>query len=228
MSRKAHLYVASTIAIGLLVLTSAVTSWQAGDVPRFLTYLVLAMVASTLKVRLPAIEATFSADFVMILLAIAELGFGQTVVLASCCAVVQTSWNPEKLPSPSQLAFNVGNLAISSAAAYNLYHTAIGSLSGEYIVILLPFAASIYFVANTLIVSGVLSILQGRRVSDLWQKCFIWSFPYYLIGAAVTLWMTSANQRVSWRMSLLVLPLMYLAYVSYKLIVRQYGGSRTV
>jgi hypothetical protein len=38
---------------------------------------------------------------------------------------------------------------------------------------------------------------------------------YYIIGAALAAWMTTGNGHLDWRLSLLVLPTMYLAHVGY-------------
>ena len=38
---------------------------------------------------------------------------------------------------------------------------------------------------------------------------------YYIVGAAFAAWMTSGNGHLDWRLSLLVLPIMYLVHVAY-------------
>ena len=38
---------------------------------------------------------------------------------------------------------------------------------------------------------------------------------YYIMGAALAAWMTTGNGHLDWRLSLLVLPIMYLAHVCY-------------
>jgi hypothetical protein len=41
---------------------------------------------------------------------------------------------------------------------------------------------------------------------------------YYITGAALAAWMTAGNGHLDWRLSLLVLPIMYLAHVCYSAI----------
>jgi hypothetical protein len=107
VGRKASLYVDFVIALGSATLILAATSWETVGPVRFLTFLVLAVIAATMKVRLPGIEGTYSPDFLLLLLGIAELGFGQTVIMAVCCALVQCVWNAERKPPVHQVAFNV-------------------------------------------------------------------------------------------------------------------------
>jgi|ERR1700680_3370319 len=38
---------------------------------------------------------------------------------------------------------------------------------------------------------------------------------YYIVGAALAAWMTTGNGHLDWKLSLLVLPIMYLAHVGY-------------
>src|SRR5205085_8790502 len=45
--------------------------------------------------------------------------------------------------------------------------------------------AFLYFVVNTVLVSGILSLLQGKRLTEVWRQWYDWSFPYYLIGAVL-------------------------------------------
>jgi hypothetical protein len=45
---------------------------------------------------------------------------------------------------------------------------------------------------------------------------------YYIMGAALAAWMTTGNGHLDWRLSLLVLPTMYLAHVCYNALA---GGT---
>lgn len=192
------------------------------DPSRFLAFLVLAAIGSTMKVRLPDIEGTYSPDFLLLLLGVVELSFTQTVTMAGCCAIVQCIWKPEKRPPVRQVAFNVANLCTSVGLAYGAYHLAARWRPDIRDVLLLPLAAAVYFAVNTLLVSGILSILKGEPILKVWQTWFLWAFPYYLVGSDIAIWMANASRNGDWKVSLLGLPLMYLAYVSYKLIVRRY------
>jgi hypothetical protein len=216
---KASLYVDFVIALGLATLILAATS-SSGDSSRFLPLLALAMIGSTMKVRLPGMEGTYSPDFLFLLLGILELDLGQTVLMAACCAIVQCAWRPQRRPSARQVAFNAANLCASVALAYFCYHSAANWRPGERAVFLLPLAAVVYFAVNTLLVSGILCLLEGRPILKAWQT-WLWALPYCLLGSYVAIWMDSASRARDSKFLLVGLPLMYLAYLSYKAIVRQ-------
>ena len=53
MPTKAKIFVALAIVPGVTMLALGVSNWESADAVRFAIYLLLALVASTLKVRLP-------------------------------------------------------------------------------------------------------------------------------------------------------------------------------
>ncbi len=76
----------------------------------------------------------------------------------------------------------------------------------------------IYFLSNTGMVSLVLALIEKQSVAKVWRQCYLWSFPYYLIGAGIAGAVTLSSRTVGWQTSaLLILPLMYLVYSYYRL-----------
>ncbi len=89
---------------------------------------------------------------------------------------------------------------------------------GHLLIALAP-AAVVFFVMNTGMVSLVLALLSESTLPAIWKRCHLWAFPYYLVGAAIVALIDQASETVGWRLSLLALPMMYLAYSCYKLYV---------
>jgi Ca2+/Na+ antiporter len=67
------------------------------------------------------------------------------------------------------------------------------------------------------LISGVLCLVEGKPLAKIWQQCFLWTFPYYLVGSAIAGLVSVSNRAVGWEVSLLILPLMYLVYLFYRL-----------
>jgi hypothetical protein len=65
--------------------------------------------------------------------------------------------------------------------------------------------------------------VETKPFARSWQQCYIWSFPYYLIGAAVAGLVNVSGRHVGWETSLLILPIMYLIYLHYRLFVERYS-----
>src|SRR6266513_2143079 len=49
------------------------------------------------------------------------------------------------------------------------------------------------------------------------MECYFWSFPYYLVGAGLAGVVGWLNGKFGWQASLLVVPVIYLIYRSYRL-----------
>src|SRR5437870_1774429 len=96
MPTQAKGYISGTIFVGLLLLAAGLWGWTSTGLLRYLSFLLLALFASTQKFRLPGIRGTMSAAFVFVLIAIADFSFGETMVMACSTALVQSLWKARR------------------------------------------------------------------------------------------------------------------------------------
>ncbi len=224
MPSKARIYIALIVTLGLALLTGClVFQAQFPDLPRYFSYVLLAMLASTLKVRLPGITGTISINFLFILIGIADFTLAETMTMGCAAIVIQCLWRAKRRPRPVQVVFNVAVLAISIGTAFQVSHFALALARADSLSALLVIAACMFFLSNTLLVSGVLCLIDGQPLKKTWQQCYLWSFPYYLVGSAVAGLVTISSRAVGWEPALLVLPLMYLVYTFYRLLLERAG-----
>jgi diguanylate cyclase (GGDEF)-like protein/putative nucleotidyltransferase with HDIG domain len=217
MSTATKLFVGITVSLGAVVLCSALWHWQSADPARFVCYLAVAVLASSLKVQLPGIDGTMSVNFLFILFGVMELSLPETLVIGCMATLVQSVWHVRNRLDPVKVLFNVfGMMANASAFCYATYHWLDGRM-GSNKPILLMVAALVFFLANTLPISVVISLTEKKSIRKVWSECYFWSFPYYLVGAAVVGLVGIINQRAGWQTSLLVLPVIYWVYRSYRL-----------
>ena len=217
LSIQTKLFVGLTASVGLLTLSYALVHWQSQDLMRFLCYLAVAVLASGMKVQLPGIDGTMSVNFLFILLGTLELSFSETIVMGCTATLVQSVWQTRKRLDPVKVVFNVaGMMTNASALTYFTYHWLV-SRFGSSKPILLMGAALVFFFANTLPISVVIALTEGKSSRKVWQECYFWSFPYYLVGAAAVGLVGLVNRTAGWQTSLLVLPLIYWVYRSYRL-----------
>jgi len=188
------------------------------DLPRYLTYLLLACAASTLKIKLPKIRGTMSINFVFILMGVAELTAVETITLGCVAALTQSFWKPRKRPTLVQALFNIATLVVSIAGSFGVAHALD---QGRNVPVELTVAVCTFFVLNTGMVSLVLSLVEAQPLRKIWRQCYLWSFPYYLVGAAIASAITISGRSVGWKSSLLILPVMYLIYSYYRLYLVQ-------
>jgi diguanylate cyclase (GGDEF)-like protein/putative nucleotidyltransferase with HDIG domain len=217
MSAKTKLFIGIAASIGLAVLYSALWHWQSADLTRFLCYLAVAVLASGLKVQLPGIDGTMSVNFLFILLGVVELSLPETLVIGCTASLVQSIWQARKKLDPVKVIFNVfGMMANASALCYVTYHQLDSRMSTNKPVLLMV-AALVFFLANTLPISVIISLTENKSARKIWSECYFWSFPYYMVGAAAVGLVGVINRRAGWQTSLLVLPLIYWVYRSYRL-----------
>jgi len=215
MPPRAKLFVALTAAIGVGVLAAAMAHWQSHDSLRFACYLVLAVLASRLKVQLPGIDGTMSVNFLFVLLGILQLSLPETLIIGCSASVVQCLWRPRERPQLVKVAFNVfGMMANAVTISYFVYHQLASTLT-QSAPLLLVVGACAYFLANTLPVSAVIALTEGASLTRIWRECYFWSFPYYLAGAALIGVIGVCSRYVGWESSILLLPVVYGIYRSY-------------
>jgi diguanylate cyclase (GGDEF)-like protein/putative nucleotidyltransferase with HDIG domain len=217
LSGQTKAFVAITAASGIAVLVFALWHWQSADLARFFCYLAVAVLASGLKVQLPGIDGTMSVNFLFILLGVMELSLPETLVIGCTATLVQSVWQARKRLDPIKVIFNVaGMMANASSLTYLSYHW-LAARYGADKPLLLVVAALVFFFANTLPISVVISLTEHKSSRKVWAECYFWSFPYYLVGAAAVALVGLLNRKAGWQTSLLVLPLIYWVYRSYRL-----------
>jgi len=217
MNGKVKSFVAVTAAVGMVVIVYAIVHWQSNDLVRFACYLGIALLASSFKVSLPGIDGTMSVNFLFILIGILELSFPETLILGCASTLAQCYWRVQNRVQPIHVVFNVaGMMAPAIAASFLAFHLFQPLLHGSTPLLLLV-AACAYFVTNTVPVGVVISLAENKSFRKIWKECYFWSFPYYLVGAGIAGLVSYVNRYVGWQTSLLVLPVIYWIYRSYRL-----------
>ena len=191
--------------------------WQSQDGLRFLCYLLVAVLASGLKVQLPGIDGTMSVNFLFILLGILELSLPETLVIGCASALVQALWNTRTAPAPVKVVFNLLGMMAPAIMLSSLAYKRLAPVLHNNVALLLMAAACTYFISNTVPVTIVICLTERKSFRKIWAECYFWSFPYYLVGAAIAGLVSGLNRWVGWQTSLLVLPIMYWIYRSYRL-----------
>jgi len=215
MTNTAKLYAISVAVAGIALSTTFIgAGWALPETPRFLILLALTSIAAILKVKLPTIEGSMSVLFVFLLIGVATMSLAQTLVLGSIATLLQCIWKPKRRIQPLQLLFNVAAINLSTMAAF-----CVPSLLGQGMdnPVSLALSACTFFGVNAGLVSLVISLAEKEPLERILRQAYLWSFPYYLIGAGIAGAVSSSTHQVGWKLSLFILPLMYLVYRYYRL-----------
>src|SRR5215470_823707 len=123
LSLQTKAFVGITALAGAVVLIFSLSHWQSQDPTRFVCYLLVALLASGLKVQLPGIDGTMSVNFLFILLGVLELSLPETLVIGCTATLVQSIWQARKRLDPVKVLFNFAGMMVNaSALTYFTYH----------------------------------------------------------------------------------------------------------
>lgn len=212
---RARPFVVFVCFAGVLCLLAGVLPWRGSSSLLFPSYLLLTIVASALKTVLPASEGTVSVNFVFFLVGICNMTLSETLALAAVATAVQCFWRTRKRLSFVHFAFNLSQLALAITAAYWTYIALFSHVFHSRAPLPLLVAAIVFFLLNSIPVATVVALADNTSIVKKWDAGYSWTFPYYLIGAAIAGLIQFVNRLAGWEMSILVLPAVYVIYRSY-------------
>ena len=226
MSVRAKLFIGVTAALGMVALADALWHWQSVDLSRFACYLLVAVLASSLKIQLPGIDGTMSVNFLLILLSVLELNLPETLILGCTATLAQCLVGTRQKLVPIKIVFNVlSMMANAIVLSYFAYHD-LQRVLGAGTLPLLVITALVFFLANTIPVAVIISVTEGKPAHKVWGECHFWSFPFYMVGAAVVFAVGVLGKHVGWQTSLLTLSLVYWVYRSYHLYLAKLAAEK--
>lgn len=213
MPIRAKVFISVVIAAGAaILLLSLVTDHQLRYFERFSQCLILALLASTFKIRLPGMKNTIAASFVLFLIALDALEFNEVLIIAVLSCLTQCFWRPKSRPKAVQVVFSLASTTISIALAFA---STISLRAAHAVVPELVLASAVFFAVNSGLTSAVVALVRGQRLLELWSNCHRWAFPYYLLGSILSVAVTLTERISGWTPALAMLPVMYMIYLCY-------------
>jgi len=214
---RARVFVTLTAVPGVLVLIASCVHWRSADMPEFLGFLLIALLSSTMKIKLPGMDSTMSVHFLFVLVGILELSLPQTLVMGCAAALVQSVWKIKQGPDAIKVIFNVfSNTSNAIFVSYVVYHSAAAHIKGNMPLLLL-LSSCTYFFINTILVAIVIALNEKRSLRGLWSETYFWSLPYYMIGACLACILHLSDHLFGWQNVFLFMPIMFGIYRSYQM-----------
>jgi len=216
MTLRAKLFIGAMAAAGVVALAVGLLQWECTDPVRFLSLLIIALIASRLKVKLPGTNGNMSVNLPFILIALAMLSLSETVLIAAASAFIQGLPTRGNGLKPVHALFNVSALVVATATAHLVYTRAalIPSLAARSVLIALAGVA--FLVTDTLPVATVISLTESSTLVKVWRDMLELTFSYFALSTGIAAIAATATHYVGWQTPLLVLPVMIASYVSYK------------
>jgi len=217
LTRAGRLYLLLIGLLGFATLFFAVADWESPDLLKYAGYLTIAVLSSGLRISVPGVTGTLSLNFVFVLIGILELTTSETVVMGTLLVLIQCFWNQPRRLRPAQIIFNVSAMALAIALADWVYHASWIQAQALDAVIRMAAATVVLFLMNTVPVALALTLIERRPLLAAWRECYFWALPYYLGGAAIAELARLAHRFIRWETVLLIGPVLYLIYRSYRM-----------
>lgn len=221
----ARAYIYAVILAGALILTFGLLNFRTESWPRYVVFCAIAIASSRMKVTLSAGAGTMSMSFVFILIGITNLDLSETLLLGCLAILAQRLLLAKSKATVEQLLFNAGGMSISIAIAYLVSHAVWPITAVDQSVVTL-LAAAAFFVANTFSIALVIGLTERKSPWLVWRDSYFWSFPNYLVGAAVAWVVSRMSVAFGWQASLLTLPVLFVVYRTHKSYVERLEQER--
>jgi PAS domain S-box-containing protein len=205
-------YISMVVATGMACLGVGAFHAQSDDLLRFFSLLTVALLCSTFKVTLPGITGTMSVNFLFILIGIANFSFSESLAIGCLATIVQCLWKTKTPPKPVQTLFSITSMAASISGAYGFHEWVTATSWAPHPMAPLGITSCVFFLLNTIQVATVIALSEKRSIGRLWWEYYFWSFPYYVLGAAVA--GALSFQLSDWTVYLMI-PLIYVIARSY-------------
>lgn len=222
---KALAFVSLVCLLGAAALVWASVNWYSPDLLKFAAILTIAVFSVGARITVPGPAGTIPLTFLFVLLGVLDLTSSETVVLAGVLTLGQCFWNQPGRPRAQQVLFNVAVVALAAAGATWVYHSPWMLTHQVESAIRLAAATAALFVLNTMPVVLAVALAEQAPIFITWREFYFWSIPYYLGGAAIAQIASFADRILGWQTVLLIGPVVYLVYRSYRLYVSRLANE---
>ncbi|HEY7406345.1 MAG TPA: hypothetical protein VIB39_22655 [Candidatus Angelobacter sp.] len=215
VSLSAKGFIAVVVVTGIAVLANGLLHWTYSRPVELVGLLIMAAVASRLKVKLPGLNGSMSVNVPYLLIIAVRLGAGEALAIAALAGLLQSISALKKRETFVQALFSSAAITNSTAAAILAFKSA--SSHGWFGPLSVSAAGAAFFLANTIQIALVLWLAEGKNPLQAWRGMAQLSVPYYLLSAEIAAVICMAVQFATWGEGLALLPIMYSIYASYKL-----------
>ena len=133
---------------------------------QFFALLIMALVASRLKVRLPGLNGNMSVNLPFILIAVAQLTLLEALLVGLPSCVAQCFPKGGGKPKLIQVLVNASTMAVAVGLRGLLFQAGFPVMAGVG-----------FFLAQTIPVATIIAVTEGDRIIPTWSSIAHLSFP---------------------------------------------------
>lgn len=218
---RVNVFIASVVALGSILILRSIWLWTCGNPWLYAGFVSAAVLTSAMKVSLPGIKGTISVAYIFVLLSITRFSMSETIFLAVAACLTQCLWKPKQRVKIMETSFTVSSVAIAVYFSYFLYHIVAGAKPTQATsILMLLLSTTVYFLLSTLSIAAAIGLTTGSSIREVWKEGYLWSLPYYLLGASIIALVESLGPKVGLQLPLVAVPLLYGIYRTFRMYVR--------
>src|SRR5262249_8153899 len=153
ISLNSRIYIVAVVVIGAAQLVNGLVHWKSSKPVELLALLIMTLIASRLKVKLPGINGTMSVNVPFLLIVAVRLSVSESLAIAALASLVQSIPAARGRTNFIQALFNFA--AITNAVAAAAIAFAFASHHGLVLPLSVAGAGAAFFLANTVQVALV-------------------------------------------------------------------------
>jgi diguanylate cyclase (GGDEF)-like protein/putative nucleotidyltransferase with HDIG domain len=219
-------YTMCMVALGCLAVIAAFSRWSTEDPLKFGVYFLIAAIGSSMKLALPGAKGTMPVGFVFVLVGVMELSLPEVMAISIAAVVIQDLRHSKVRPQIMHLLFYIACMCVAVMTTDAVFHSASLQAAGVGPFSVLAVATCTLFMVNTFPSSCIVALTTGKSLRQVWHEDHLWSFPYYIAGAAAAGGYSLLSRYEGWQSAIVAVPLFYVVYRSYRLHVGRLESER--
>lgn len=223
---RSQAYIPTVSAAGLLVIGHCISSLIQQPVDsQWLALAFLTLLTGSLTIKVPAIPARLSVSETFVFASVLLFGTcAATITVALEILIAVAVAGARKKTDPQRLLFNISSAALSIWAASSAFYliAAIPPLSvkpAELHTLVFPLAvlSSTYFVLNSGLIAGALSLRRSESPLAIWKTNFLGLAVNYFAGASLAGLFVSYTRTIDLFAVSVIVPLLLVSYLTFKM-----------
>jgi putative nucleotidyltransferase with HDIG domain len=216
-------YVPAVTTVGLIIVGHCISTLIREPVELgWFALAILTLLTGSFTIRIPSVPARLSVSETFVFVSVLLFGTCAgtvTVALEILIAIAAGAGTRD----PLRILFNVSSAAISLWVASNTFYYLAGipplsQQAVELSALLFPLAvfATVYFLLNSGLIAGALSIQRGESALVIWRTNFLWVSVNYFAGASLAALLVAYTRTIDLVAVGIIVPLLVITYLTFK------------
>src|SRR5262245_27181698 len=228
LDRRARLYVAAVVVLGILVVLQSLRTVAAQNLPGpWFVLAVLTLLSGSFTVRIPTIPARLSVSETFVFAAVFMYGPAAATMIVVLDTLVISFWLGRRSNPPARLLFNMAAPAVAIWTSSQIFYWWTGNLplpkSPQVVELVFPLLglATLYLLLNSWLIAFAVAFQKRQSAIKIWRTNFLWLSLNYFSGASVAALLLpylaqSGQYQVVFRIIGILLPLLLISYLTLR------------